>query len=282
MAAAAAATAANVPSSGQAPQQQQQEQPPPQQECYQSPLTPDCITLVQSLQGIARMQEAVLTHQSSDSDGGDAPVRVVAIDSEWQPHEKGSPRRNPVALLQLATRERVFLVDMLALCRHAQGQHVNRQRPQEEAGAEGAESSSKQTGGEPPPAASSALTAEEAALAAFLQQLFTDRSIVKLGWQVGGDLKRLADSYPQLLPGSSTGSPPGWDVQALVDLQQLVAPSNPRKFQPSLSSVVRRVCGLPLDKGQQMSDWGERPLTREQLQYAAVDAHVLTVLYNCL
>jgi hypothetical protein len=41
---------------------------------------------------------------------------------------------------------------------------------------------------------------------------------------------------------------------------------------------VRSVLGLRLDKSQQQSNWGERPLTAAQVQYAALDAHVLLQL----
>ena len=49
-----------------------------------------------------------------------------------------------------------------------------------------------------------------------------------------------------------------------------------------LSSLVKSLFGLPLDKRDQMSDWNKRPLTRDQFLYAALDAFVLVELYNKL
>lgn len=47
-----------------------------------------------------------------------------------------------------------------------------------------------------------------------------------------------------------------------------------------LGEVCERELGIYIDKSPQTSDWTQRPLTREQLAYAAVDAEVLIDLYN--
>ena len=55
-----------------------------------------------------------------------------------------------------------------------------------------------------------------------------------------------------------------------------------------LSSVSRRVhvcartIGQRLDKTEQCSDWGRRPLRREQLLYAALDALILILVHDSL
>lgn len=48
----------------------------------------------------------------------------------------------------------------------------------------------------------------------------------------------------------------------------------------SLLAVARRELDLPLDKVSQTSDWTRRPLTDEQLRYAALDVEVLVDLYR--
>jgi len=50
----------------------------------------------------------------------------------------------------------------------------------------------------------------------------------------------------------------------------------------SLRAVVWREFGLDLDKSQQVSDWRSRPLSKEQMEYAALDAEVLLGLFQRL
>jgi ribonuclease D len=48
----------------------------------------------------------------------------------------------------------------------------------------------------------------------------------------------------------------------------------------SLASVTEYLFGVPLDKSFQSSNWRRRPLTREQIYYAAKDAHVTLLVYE--
>lgn len=50
----------------------------------------------------------------------------------------------------------------------------------------------------------------------------------------------------------------------------------------SLSRLAAAVLGKPLDKTQQISNWEQRPLSHQQQVYAAVDGHVLTVVFDAL
>ncbi|MBK6520477.1 MAG: DEAD/DEAH box helicase [Polyangiaceae bacterium] len=50
----------------------------------------------------------------------------------------------------------------------------------------------------------------------------------------------------------------------------------------SLATVCERELGLLLDKSEQTSNWARRPLTEEQLRYAALDAEVLLTVYDQL
>ena len=45
-----------------------------------------------------------------------APAHVCGVDAEWDPYGPSLPR-TPVSLLQLSTRDRCFVLDLLALCR---------------------------------------------------------------------------------------------------------------------------------------------------------------------
>jgi ribonuclease D len=49
-----------------------------------------------------------------------------------------------------------------------------------------------------------------------------------------------------------------------------------------LSALVQRNFGVRLSKEFQRSDWGRRPLTREQVSYAALDTHYLLRLHEVL
>jgi len=48
----------------------------------------------------------------------------------------------------------------------------------------------------------------------------------------------------------------------------------------SLASVTEHLFGLPLDKTLQKSNWRRRPLTRSQLEYAALDARMALQVYE--
>src|SRR5205085_6143902 len=48
----------------------------------------------------------------------------------------------------------------------------------------------------------------------------------------------------------------------------------------SLAAVVAHLFGLALDKSLQQSNWRRRPLTRAQLDYAALDAHITLRVFD--
>lgn len=71
----------------------------------------------------------------------------------------------------------------------------------------------------------------------------------------------------------------GFAVAGLVDTLRLARSSLPlRSF--SLASVADHLWGMTLDKSLQQSDWSRRPLSREQLDYAALDAEVALRVYQ--
>ena len=53
-------------------------------------------------------------------------------------------------------------------------------------------------------------------------------------------------------------------------------------FSHSLQAVVKRELKLEIDKEHQKSNWGAMALTREQIVYAARDAHVMPKLAETL
>jgi ribonuclease D len=69
----------------------------------------------------------------------------------------------------------------------------------------------------------------------------------------------------------------GWRFPRLFDTMA----ASRRLGHPGLglSAVVEAHFGVKLSKGFQRSDWGRRPLTQEQLAYAALDTHFLLPLH---
>jgi ribonuclease D len=63
----------------------------------------------------------------------------------------------------------------------------------------------------------------------------------------------------------------------LLDLQRAMMLSS-RAQIPGLARCVAEFSSLPLCKEQQCSDWSQRPLTPEQVEYAGLDAAVLPFL----
>ena len=49
-----------------------------------------------------------------------------------------------------------------------------------------------------------------------------------------------------------------------------------------MKAVCKRELGIELDKGEQVSDWRRRPLTRRQVAYAAMDVETLLDLRRAL
>ncbi len=72
----------------------------------------------------------------------------------------------------------------------------------------------------------------------------------------------------------------GWALPRLFDTMAAAR----RLGQPGLglSALVEAHFGVRLSKANQRSDWGRRPLSREQIAYAALDTHFLLPLYDVL
>jgi len=105
-----------------------------------------------------------------------------------------------------------------------------------------------------------------------LRTLFANDAVVFVGWSFHNDNERLKGLLGQDMKFS-----------ALIDLQCWASKYTglPGKL-PSLSHCCATFVGRMLDKRQQCSDWNVRPLSHEQLQYAALDAHVLLELHTAL
>ncbi|XP_039575784.1 exonuclease mut-7 homolog isoform X3 [Passer montanus] len=215
---------------------------------YQLPIPRENIHFLQTWEETLQCWEKVLQ-----------PGQVVGVDMEWKPSfgMVGKPR---VALLQLALKDEVFLLDLPRLL--------------EQAEAEG----------------------EKEKLPRFIQMLYSDAAITKLGYGMSGDLSSLAATCSALKDTEK-------QMQGVVDLlavdKQLQWGKDSRKVdglspersheergvrQPEkgLSLLVQHVLGKPLDKTEQLSNWEKRPLREEQILYAASDAYCLLEIYERL
>ena len=115
----------------------------------------------------------------------------------------------------------------------------------------------------------STLTPKEASFDEFMGRLFNEDDVIKVGMGITQDLKRLAWSYLHI--------PSLQSISAVLDIQTLAkfAYSNvPKRELEGLSKLSTRQLGLAVSKDEQTSDWGSRPLSRFQVQYAAIDALV--------
>ena len=69
--------------------------------------------------------------------------------------------------------------------------------------------------------------------------------------------------------------------QPLVDTQ-LAAALLGLSDQISYAAIVEQYCGVAIDKSQTRTDWAQRPLSAEQLRYAALDVAYLLPVWHAL
>jgi ribonuclease D len=72
----------------------------------------------------------------------------------------------------------------------------------------------------------------------------------------------------------------GWRLPRLFDT--MAAARRLGRAGLGLSALVEQQFGVRLSKSFQRADWGRRPLTGEQLTYAALDTHYLLPIYDVL
>lgn len=190
-----------------------------------------------------------------------AAAPAVGLDAEWRA-ETGRPFSSVpegpdvrpeelagfsrVALLQLATADAVFLLDIPALAADS------------------------------PAALSQAL---EPLLAT------SPAPALLLGYGVVADVAKCGASYPHVPALAQLGRPGGCRALELRDLYRHARPSaSPLNAVPlgGLSGLCDAVLGRPMDKRPRMSDWERRPLTSAQMRYAALDAHAAVRLLHAL
>lgn len=114
-----------------------------------------------------------------------------------------------------------------------------------------------------------------------ISQLFSNPDIPIVGFGILQDLGKLTSSFPFVKGFSTLNS-----VVDLIDTSSAVFPKSTRMTQQESLASLQKMVGVllrkRLDKSQQTSHWQSRPLTSEQLNYAALDAAILPVLLQKL
>ncbi|KFV71250.1 putative exonuclease mut-7, partial [Dryobates pubescens] len=177
------------------------------------------------------------------------PGQVVGIDMEWRP-SFGMVGKPQVSLLQMALKDEVFLLDLPQLLQQDESQGQKK-------------------------------------LLHFLQRLYSDAAITKLGYGMSGDLSSLAATCPALKDTvmQARGVVDLLTVDKQVDVlcpEQSSRQRGLKQPEKGLSLLVQHVLGKPLDKAEQLSNWEKRPLREEQILYAASDAYCLLEVYEKL
>ncbi|PSN54236.1 Exonuclease mut-7 [Blattella germanica] len=171
-------------------------------------------------------------------------VPMVGIDSEWKPYF--GTKRNELALLQIAARDSVYILDVCSLGSKCQN-----------------------------------LWHDLGVI------LFSNETIVKLGFGLVTDMNMMKISLPHLAVKSLSGA----GYIDIVTLWKKLTTDHPYVFpfaaddstsSESLTRLVHLCLGQPLDKSDQFSNWERRPLRESQVTYAALDAYCLLEVYDVL
>jgi hypothetical protein len=179
----------------------------------------------------------------------------VGVDTEWKPMATKT-RHMDLGLLQLATKDAIFLLDMAAL-------------PQ---------------------------FVPDAMFIELAERLFASAEVLTLGYAVEGDIEVLALACP-CMHDALTRPQRVVDLMAFdhtlqrleLEAKRDASSGSSSQFveveettRKGLSKLIQKYTGKPLDKSNQMSDWGRRPLRQEQIIYAALDAYCLLDAYQVM
>ncbi|OWM62909.1 uncharacterized protein LOC116214656 isoform X2 [Punica granatum] len=100
-----------------------------------------------------------------------------------------------------------------------------------------------------------------------LKRILRSPRILKLGYNFQCDMKQLASSYRALECFKH--------CDMLLDIQCVF-----REPSGGLSGLAQKILGAGLNKTRRNSNWEQRPLSQNQLEYAALDAAVLVHIFS--
>ncbi|KAK7392066.1 hypothetical protein VNO78_20493 [Psophocarpus tetragonolobus] len=102
-----------------------------------------------------------------------------------------------------------------------------------------------------------------------LSHILLSPRILKLGYNFQCDVKQLAHSYEELRCFKN--------YEMLLDIQNIF-----KEPRGGLAGLTEKILGASLNKTRRNSNWEQRPLTPNQLEYAALDAVVLVHIFRHL
>ncbi|EPS66927.1 hypothetical protein M569_07843, partial [Genlisea aurea] len=100
-----------------------------------------------------------------------------------------------------------------------------------------------------------------------LAQVLQSPGILKLGYNFQCDVRQLAESYGGMSCFNC--------FDMLLDIQNVF-----KEPKGGLSGLAEKILGTGLNKTRRNSNWEQRPLTQNQIEYAALDAAVLVHIFR--
>ncbi|GAB4835758.1 hypothetical protein Ancab_000667 [Ancistrocladus abbreviatus] len=100
-----------------------------------------------------------------------------------------------------------------------------------------------------------------------LTRILHSPSILKLGYNFQCDIQQLAWSYEELECFKH--------YEMMLDIQNVF-----KEPRGGLSGLAKKILGVGLNKTRRNSNWEQRPLSKNQLEYAALDAIVLIHIFH--
>ncbi|OWZ13576.1 uclease mut-7 [Phytophthora megakarya] len=207
---------------------------------------------------------------------------VIGFDSEWKAvHISANADDTPAkcALVQLASRAKAFVIDVVALYDHG-----NILAPLFQS--ESVIKLGFDTRGDVKalrPFLTGGYATDKVMSMLVDLQVVTRKLPILDGTKVSSDNVKDDDVDSKYSANSSATNSEGSDTKPRKWKNKRNKTSeNDSGTKPSrlgLTAIAETYLGLPLDKRARMSDWERRPLTQAQLHYAALDAHVLIQIY---